>query len=62
MKRATTILRLIDNLEKELYERFTPEEIEDALNKERQKQPFYGDCSGLINVIDTGLYLSDEDY
>lgn len=61
MRKATTILRLIDDLENELYTRFTHEEIRDALDKERKKKPFFGECTGLINVIDTGLDLDEEE-
>lgn len=56
MRKATTILRLIDNLERELYENYTDEEIQEAIKKEDKKKMFYGINTGLINVIDTQTY------
>ena len=53
MKRATTILRLIDNLERELYNNYTYKQIQEAIQKETKKRQFFGIRDGLINVIDT---------
>lgn len=51
MKKATTILRLIDDLEQELYKNYSPKEIQNALEKENKKSAFKGSADGLISVI-----------
>lgn len=53
MRKATTILRMIDDLERELYGNYTHEEIQEAIEKESKKAMFLGISDGLINVIDT---------
>lgn len=53
MRKATTILRMIDNLERELYSNFTDKQIQEAIKKEAKNGEFLGVCDGLINVIDT---------
>jgi len=59
MKKATTILRLIDNLERELYCNYTHEQIQIAIQEESKKGEFLGVCDGLINVIDTATKEED---
>ena len=48
-----TILRMIDNLERELYSNYTDEQIQEAIKQEAKNGEFLGICDGLINVIDT---------
>lgn len=59
MKKATTILRLIDNLESELYYNYTNEQIQEAIQIESKKKRFLGICDGLINIIDTATKEED---
>ena len=56
MKRISTIIRTIDNLEKELYTNLTSKQIYDAIVKEEKKQKFFGGSTGLISVIAEGTY------
>ena len=51
MRKATTILRLIDNLEQELFQNYSAKEIQKALEKENKKTTFIGGTDGLISVI-----------
>ena len=53
MRKATTILRIIDNLERELYSNYTDEQIQEAIKKESKRKPFLCTSDGLINTIDT---------
>ena len=53
IRKATTILRLMDNLEQELYENYINEQIQIAINKESKKCQFSGICDWLIRIIDT---------
>lgn len=53
MRKATTILRLIDNLERELYANYSYEQIQNAIKEESKKGESLGISDGLINVIDT---------
>lgn len=65
MKRATTIIREINNLEKELFSRFSSKEICDAIEKEEKKKNFYRSTDGLISVIYEGAYndiILDEEF
>lgn len=55
MKKVTTIIREINNLEKELFLRFSDKEIRDAIEKEEKKQNFYRGTDGLISVIYEGV-------
>ena len=59
MKKTTTILRLIDNLESELYYNYTNEQIQEAIQIESKKKRFLGICDGLINIIDTATKEED---
>lgn len=54
MKKATTIIRHIDNLEKELWENYSYKEIHDAVEKEEKRKPYWGGCTGLVDVIYSG--------
>lgn len=60
MRKVTTILRQIDELEKELYNRFSTKEIYEALNKENKKREFYGGTTGLISVIRDSVIMDIE--
>ena len=53
MRKATTILRMIDNLERELYSNYTDEQIQNAIKRESKRKPFLSTSDGLINAIDT---------
>jgi hypothetical protein len=41
MRKATTILRLIDNLERELYKNYTHKEIQEAIKEEMKQGNFF---------------------
>lgn len=56
MKKVSTIARMIDDLEKELYSNYTDKEIYDGIIKEEKKKPFWGGATGLISVISEGVY------
>lgn len=56
MKKISTIVRMIDNLEKELYTNYTSEQIYNGIIKEEKKKTFYGGSTGLISVIAEGTY------
>lgn len=56
MKRISTIVRMIDELEKELYTNYSSQEIYDGILKEEKKKPFWGGSTGLISVISEGTY------
>ena len=53
MRKATTILRIIDDLERELYSNYTDEQIQNAIKRESKIKPFLCTSDGLINAIDT---------
>lgn len=53
MKRATTIIRQIDELEKELYTNYSFKEIWESFEKEEKKKRFWGGSDGLVSVIAT---------
>ena len=53
MRKATTIVRMIDNLEKELYDHYDNKDIEKAIEKEESKKPFYPGCC-LVEVLYEG--------
>lgn len=53
MRKATIILRLIDDLERELYSNFTDEQIQNAIKIESKRKPFLYTSDGLINAINT---------
>ena len=53
MRKSTTILRMIDDLERELYSNYTDEQIQEAIKKESKRKPFLCTSDGLINTIDT---------
>lgn len=63
MRKATTILRLIDNLEQELFQNYSSKEIQKALEKANKKSAFKGATTGLISVIwegvDSDVYLEE---
>lgn len=59
MRKATTIIRLIDNLERELYGNYTHEQIQNAIKEELQKGTYLNICDGLVNVIDTATREDD---
>lgn len=61
MKKATTIIRQIDDLEKELYSNYSYKEIHDAVEKEEKKKPYWGGCTGLVDVIYSGTIGMFED-
>lgn len=61
MRRASTILRMIDNLDAELYQNYSDEQIKVALEKEEKKSPFIGSSSGLISVISSSIDYLYED-
>lgn len=48
MKKISTIIRLIDDLEAELFLRFSNEEIVKAVENEEKKKPFAGNCVSII--------------
>lgn len=48
MKKISTILRLIDDLESELFLRFSNEEIVKAVENEEKKKAFAGNCISVI--------------
>ncbi len=51
MRKATIILRLIDDLERELYGNYTYKQIQTAIQKEAKNRSFLGISNGLVNVI-----------
>lgn len=53
-KKARTIIRQIDNLEKELWENYSYKEIHDAVIEEEKKKRYWGGSTGLVDVIFTG--------
>lgn len=53
MRKATTIVRMIDELEKELYDHYNNDTILEAIEKEEKKRPFYPGCC-LVGVIHEG--------
>lgn len=48
MKKISTILRLIDDLESELFLRFSNEEIVKAVENEEKRKHFTGNCISVI--------------
>lgn len=54
MKKLKTMLREIDNLEREILTRFSPIEIVKTIEQEEKKKMFWGACDGLIYVLWAG--------
>lgn len=56
MKRVSTIVRMIDELEKELYLNYSSKEIYQGIEKEEKKKAFWGGTTGLVYVIYEATY------
>lgn len=59
MKKATTIIKELDNLQKELYTHFTSKQIIKAI-EEIEWKTLWDDGTGLISVIYEGCNIDIE--